>query len=421
MEASPELSGFGNTLASEALPGALPRAQNTPRELPYGLYPESLNGTPFTTARGRNQRTWMYRIRPSVQCSELSATDGGAFHSDFSACSSVPSLLRWGPVPLTSGSDDDFVDGLRTLGGSPPGTPGYAIHAFAAHRSMGDRAFYDADGDLLIVPQQGDLSVRTELGVLEIAPGEVVIVPRGIKFSVSVKEPSRGFVLETLDSPLVLPERGLIGSNSLADERHFLAPSAAFEDRHQPGYRITAKLDGKVWEGRQDHSPFDVVAWFGRHVPFKYDLSLFNALGSVTFDHPDPSLLTVLTCPACDFAVFPPRWEVAEHSFRPPYFHRNAATEFNVVLRDPRPPEGFEPGCCTLSPLLSPHGITTSAFDAEMARTSDAPSRMSDETLWVQFESKLPFRVTPWALDAPHRDRAYAKVFRYSSRFRPTR
>ena len=415
------LAGFGNAFESEAIEGALPRGQNTPHEMPHGLYPEALNGTPFTSPRAENLRTWLYKIRPSVLHREYRRVSDTAFGTDFSGCDAVPTLMRWKAQPLPdSGSAIDFVDGLATIGGSHAAGANFAVHAYSANASMTDRAFYDSDGDLLIVPQTGALRVQTELGWLEAAPGEVLLVPRGIKLSVHLSAPARGFVLETLDSPLRLPERGLLGSNGLAEERHFLAPVAAYEEREVKGYRVTTKLDGKVWEATQDHSPYDAVAWHGRHVPFKYDLANFNTYGTVTFDHPDPSILTVLGCPACDFAVFSGRWDVAEHTFRPPFFHRNAATELNVVLRDPSPPEGFEPGGATLTPMMTGHGITPGAFAEEVARKDAAPRRTSDDSLWVQFESRLTLRITKWALEAAHRDVDYYRVFEgYASRFEP--
>jgi homogentisate 1,2-dioxygenase len=255
------------------------------------------------------------------------------------------------------------------------------------------------------------------------------LIARGLKFSLALREKAaRGYVLEVFGRHLELPERGLIGSNGLADARHFLAPVAAYEDRACPGYQIVTKLDGKLYASAAEHSPFDVVAWHGNYAPYKYDLGLFNAMGSVTFDHPDPSILTLLSAAfddhgraVADFVLFPPRWEVSEHTFRPPFHHRNAATELNGVLRNPPSPDGFEPGCMFLTPLLTPHGVSTRGYEAALDEP-EAPRRGSDESLWFMFESSMPFRPTRWALETPLLDTGFERLFSgVKTRFDPSR
>jgi homogentisate 1,2-dioxygenase len=306
------------------------------------------------------------------------------------------------------------------------------VHLYAANADMADRSFSNADGDLLFVPQEGTLDVRTELGFLRAAPGSIIHIPRGMKLSVGLPDGSaRGWVLEVFGSKLRLPERGPIGSNGLADTRHFIAPTPAYEDRLCPGgFEIVHKLGGRIFSATQEHSPYDVVAWQGNHVPTSYDLMLFNAMGSATFDHPDPSLHTVLTAPlddhgrsVADFVLFRGRWDVAEHSFRPPFMHRNAASEINGVVCTPSPSGGYDPGCTFISPLLTSHGISTKSYDDVLSLpdgVGEGPQRLPDESIWIMFESALPFRSSTWARETPLVDRAFLSLFEgMRSRFVP--
>jgi homogentisate 1,2-dioxygenase len=425
--------GLGSTHESEALEGALPRRQNAPRRGPFGLYPELLNGTPFTVRSAENSRVWMYRIRASFSHHAFLPLAASRFAAPLGDVD--PNRTRWRPLPIPAApASVDFLDGLVTLGGAgdPTAGPGYAVHLYAASADMGDRSFADADGDLLVLPQVGTLDVRTELGWLRVPPGSFLVVPRALKFSVGVPEGgARGWVLEVFGRRLRLPERGPIGSNGLADARHFLAPVASFEDRACPaGFQLVNKLGGSLYAATQQHSPFDVVAWHGNHAPFVYDLSLFNAMGSVTFDHPDPSILTVLTAPLddhgraiADFVVFPGRWEVIEHSFRPPFMHRNAASEVNLVVRTPSPESGYDPGVTFVSPMLTGHGVATSTYDQVLGLPEDhvdVPRRVPDDSLWAMFESAMPFRTTAWARETPLVDATFLALFEgMKSRFDP--
>jgi homogentisate 1,2-dioxygenase len=431
-DATRPTGGFGGAMESEALAGALPRRQNAPRKSPYGLYPELVSGVPFTTRRAENTRLWLYKIRPSTLHGELVRLPEGRFTGTFGVLD--PNRIRWRPLPIPQ-EKIDFLDGMHTLGGlgDPAGGPGYAVHLYAASADMGDRCLTNSDGDMLIVPQEGTLVARTECGVLRVAPGEVLLVPRGLKLTIDLPDGrGRGYVGEVFGVRFRLPERGPIGSNGLADARHFVAPSAAYEDRAVKGYRLVTKIGGALWAGTQDFSPYDVVAWHGNHVPYKYDLMLFNAMGSTTFDHPDPSIHTVLTAPlddhgraVCDFVCFRGRWDVIEHSLRPPFFHRNAATEVNGIVRAASVDSGYEPGGCFVTPLLTGHGVTTRAYEAALALTddaADAPRRLPDASLWIMFESALPFRLTRWAQETDQRDSDFAKLFDGTkSHFDPTR
>jgi homogentisate 1,2-dioxygenase len=407
--ADPETGGLGNTLESEAVPGALPRHQNSPLRPPLGLYAEQINGSPFTSRRAENQRTWCYRIRPASQRRPFVPLPHPRFGAGFAGRPPEINLAGWAPLPPPA-APADFIDGLVTLAGagSPELRRGCAVHLYAANRDMDRRAFYDADGDLVLVPVEGALTVLTELGPLDVAPGQIALLPRGFAFSVLLAGPlARGYVGEAFGRHFQLPERGPVGANGLADPRHFRAPPAFYEDKLAPDFRIVAKLGGHLQEASQDHSPFDVVAWHGNYFPCRYDLADFSPVGSVRVDHPDPSIYSVLSAPldeqgtnSLDLIVFPPRWDVALGTFRPPYFHRNPVSEVNGIIRESPPPGSpFQPGCCFLTPPLTAHGPSRRAVERARsveAREADQPVPPGD-SLWFQFETALPMSLTPWA------------------------
>lgn len=409
----PVLRGFGNHFESEALPGALPPNQNSPQRVRYGLYAEQLNGTGFVARRRENLRSWLYRVRPSAQHGPLDPLEHRTATFDLEAAID-PNLAGWPPLPIPD-EPADFVDGMVTWGGagSPELRRGYAVHLYAANRSMESRAFYDADGDLLIIPQSGRLTLMTEMGVLEVEPGRIAVVPRGIRISVLLRDVgARGYVAEVFGRHFEVPERGPVGANGLTEARHFEAPSAYAEDRLCPGYRITAKLGGRLYEGRQDHSPHDVVAWHGNYTPYVYDLMCFSPVSSVRIDHPDPSIFTVMSAPldetganTLDLVFFPPRWDVTEGTFRPPFFHRNATTEINGIIRDPagdRPP--FLAGGLFVTPSMTPHGVRARAVERAFSSQGDEPHRFTESSMWFQLESTLPARLTPWAVQHEVKD-----------------
>ncbi|MGA7617310.1 MAG: homogentisate 1,2-dioxygenase [Thermoanaerobaculia bacterium] len=412
-------SGFGNELSTTAVDGALPLDQNSPQRAPLGLYAEQLSGTPFTAPRHLNRRSWLYRIRPSAVHPPYTPVPEGAFPARFDEIDAPPNQLRWDPLPLPDGPAD-FLDGLFTIcgNGDPAMTSGSAVHVYAANRSMQDRCFYDADGELLIVPQLGAVRLFTELGILEIAPGEIALVPRGIKFRVELLEQAaRGYVCENFGQLFRLPDLGPIGANGLADPRHFQAPVAAFEDRDGP-FEVVAKFLGKLWRSEYDHSPLDVVSWHGSYVPYKYDLARFNAINTASFDHPDPSIFTVLTSPSeipgtanVDFVIFPPRWLVAEHTFRPPYFHRNFMNEYmGLVFGEyDAKSEGFVPGGASLHNCMSGHGPDAATFDA--ASTAKLQPSLLSGTLAFMFESRFVFRPTKFAMETPLLQRDYYRCW----------
>jgi homogentisate 1,2-dioxygenase len=417
LPAAPPAGGHGNFHETESLAGALPRDRNSPRDVPYGLYAEQLSGTGFVARRRENTRTWMYRVRPSAEQGRLDPLAHPTFKADFDGEPPEPNLVGFAPLPLP-GAPVDFVDGLATVGGagSPRRRRGFAVHVYAANRSMEERCFYDADGELLILPQLGALTLLTELGVLDVAPGQLALVPRGLKVSVLLRgAAARGYVAEVFGRRFELPERGPVGANGLTEARHFRAPAAWHEDRLTPGYRVTAKLGGELYEARQDHSPFDVAAWHGNHCPYVYDLALFSPVGNTRVDHGDPSIHTVLSAPldepgtnTLDLVVFPPRWDPTERTFRPPYFHRNVTTEFNGIIRDDSLPSDspFAPGGYFLTPSLTPHGVVAASVERALAEdpaTADRPRRVPDSSLWFQLETALPLTLTRWARESPNR------------------
>jgi homogentisate 1,2-dioxygenase len=418
-KASPEpayLPGFGNEHASEALPGALPEGRFAPQKCPYGLYAEKFSSTSFTTARAQNRRTWLYRIRPSVTHGDFAPTDSGLIRSaPITEVAAPPNQMRWDPFPFPE-KPADFVEGLITLAanGDVRLQQGMGVHVYLATRSMEDRYFYDADGELLLVPQEGRLDVATECGVLAAAPGEILVIPRGMKFRVRLPDGrARGYVCENYGAPLVLPERGPVGSDGFANDRDFLSPAAAFEDR-EGAFELVCKFAGNLFRADLSHSPLDVVAWVGNSVPYKYELSRFNVMGSVSYDHPDPSIYTVLTSPSdtpgtanVDFVIFPPRWMVAEDTFRPPWYHRNVMSEFMGLVHGTydAKPQGFLPGGASLHNCMSAHGPDGEAFEAA-SRTALRPVKM-ENTLAFMFESRYVIHPTRFALESPQRQRGY--------------
>jgi homogentisate 1,2-dioxygenase len=416
-------TGFGNEYATEAVAGTLPQGRNSPQRVPHQLYAELISGTAFTAPRAENRRTWMYRRQPSVVTGAYQPYPQPHWRTGAGSAVLPPEPLRWSPFALPQG-EVDFVDGVHTVAanGDAEAQVGVAAHVVLATVSMGRRAMVNADGELLFVPQQGRLRLVTELGVLDVKPGEIALVPRGIAFKVELPDgPSRLYLCENHGAHFRLPELGPIGSNGLANARDFQAPVAAFEDGDdaQGPYEIVKKFGGRFWRATQLHSPFNVVAWHGNLAPVKYDTANFMTLGSISFDHPDPSIFTVLTSPSdtpgtanCDFVIFPPRWLVAEDTFRPPWYHRNLMSEFMglVVGQYDAKPEGFKPGGASLHNCMVPHGPDEEAF--EKASSAPLQPHKLDHTLAFMFESRYRFVPTPWAMESSGAlDPAYAQCW----------
>jgi homogentisate 1,2-dioxygenase len=401
-------SGFANEFSTEALAGALPQGQNSPQRAPFGLYAEQFSGTAFTAPRAANRRTWTYRIRPSVAHRPFKQISNRLLRSGpFDEAPPTPNQLRWDPLPLPT-EPTDFVEGLITMAGngSPEAQSGAGIHLYAANAAMRDRFFYNADGEMLVVPERGRLMIHTELGVLDSKPGEICVLPRGLKFRVELPEgEARGYVCENYGAHFKLPELGPIGANGLANPRDFQTPVAAYED-HEGEFELIAKFQGNLWAAEIDHSPLDVVAWHGNYAPYKYDLARFNPINTVSFDHPDPSIFTVLTSPSdtpgtanVDFVIFPPRWMVAERTFRPPWFHRNVMSEFMGLIfgQYDAKEEGFTPGGASLHNCMSAHGPDADAF--EKASNAELKPQRYEDTLAFMFETRLVICPTKFAME----------------------
>ncbi|HJS87746.1 MAG TPA: homogentisate 1,2-dioxygenase [Acetobacteraceae bacterium] len=412
------LSGFGNGFETEALPGALPIGRNSPQRCAYGLYAEQLSGSPFTAPRASNERSWLYRIRPTVASwGRFERADAGLWRT--APCAEVeipPAPMRWSPLPIPS-EDVTFVQGVRTIttAGDAATQSGMAAHLYFVTCSMRDECFYNADGQLLFVPQQGALRLWTEFGVIDIEPGEVAVIPRGVKLRVELRGgPARGYLCENYGGAFTLPERGPIGANCLANPRDFLTPVAAYEDRDAPSL-LYVKWGGALWRAELDHSPLDVVAWHGNYAPYKYDLRRFSPVGPVLFDHADPSIFTVLTAPSetpgtanVDFVCFPDRWMVAENTFRPPWYHMNVMSEFMGLIygQYDAKPHGFVPGGFSLHNTMLPHGPDVDAFEG--ASNAELKPHKLEGTMAFMFETRFPQRVTAYAAAAPELQREYA-------------
>src|SRR5512134_956062 len=411
-------SGFGNTFSTEALKGALPVGRNSPQLAPKGLYAEVLSGTAFTAPRAENQSSWLYKLRPSALHGPYRRIKDGLVRSGpFDEVETPPNRLRRDPMPLPT-KPTDFLQGLATIAGfgAPAVQVGLAVHIYRANRSMNGRYFWNADGELMFVPQEGSLLIFTELGKLEVKPREIALVPRGMKFQVNVEGPVRGYLCENYGAAFRLPELGPIGSQGLAQPRDFQAPVAAYEDARK--CEVVAKFLGGLWAAEFAHSPLDVVAWHGDYVPYKYDLARFMTLGTISFDHPDPSIFTVLTSPSaqagvanCDFVIFPPRWLVGEDTFRPPWFHRNVMSELMGLVHGvyDAKAEGFRPGGVSIHNCMTAHGPDVATWEKASAAKLE-PQKITD-TLAFMWESRYVFRPTKFALTARELQKNYDAVW----------
>jgi homogentisate 1,2-dioxygenase len=401
------MSGFGNEFATEAIAGALPEGRNSPQRCPFGLYAEQFSGTAFTAPRAANRRSWLYRIRPAVTHQPFERLKHALLDEPADANTASPNQLRWDPLPIPV-VPTDFIDGLVPIAGngSPDAHSGCGIYLFAANQSMHRRFFYNADGEMLIVPQSGALILDTELGRISLEPQEIALIPRGLRFRVELPQSeARGYLCENFGAPFKLPDLGPIGSNGLANPRDFLIPRARYEDIEEPCYLI-GKFAGHLWTAKMNHSPLDVVAWHGNCAPYKYDLRRFNTMGSTSYDHPDPSIFLVLHSPSdtagtsnIDFVVFPPRWLAMQDTFRPPWFHRNVANEFMGLICGVYDAKsaGFVPGGSSLHNCMSGHGPDAATFDKAVAADTSVPVHIGD-TMAFMFESRSVLKPTRSAL-----------------------
>ena len=410
------MPGFGNDFETEALPGALPQGQNSPQKCAYGLYAEQLSGSPFTAPRSTNERSWLYRMRPSVR-------HGGRYERiDVPLWKTAPDgephdlplgQYRWNPLPMPD-SPTDFIDGVRTMTstGDARQHVGMATSLYTVTSSMDKRVLINADAEMMIVPQSGAMEIFTEMGRIPVSPGQIAVIPRGMmaKYRISGDHAS-GYICENYGAKFTLPDRGPIGANCLANPRDFKTPVAAFED-DETSHQLVIKWCGGFHVTELGHSPLDVVAWHGNYVPCCYDLSTFSPVGAIAFDHPDPSIFTVLTAPSetagtanIDFVIFPPRWAVAENTFRPPWYHRNIMSEFMGLITGQydAKEEGFVPGGASLHNMMLPHGPDLDAF--EKASNADLKPVKLTNTMAFMFETRFPQHLTEFAAkEAPLQD-----------------
>ncbi|WP_375461614.1 homogentisate 1,2-dioxygenase [uncultured Enterovirga sp.] len=427
------MSGFGNGFETEALPGALPVGRNSPQRCPYGLYAEQLSGSPFTAPRTTNERSWLYRIRPTIaHTGAFAKAEAGFWRTAPAHEADVPiAPLRWDPIPIPS-EPLSFVEGVRTMttAGDAGAQSGMGAHLYFVTRSMQDEYVYNADAEMVLVPQEGELRLATEFGVIDIEPGEIAVIPRGVKLRVELLGgPARGYLCENYGGALTLPERGPIGANCLANQRDFLTPCAAYEDRDAPS-KLFVKWGGALWSCDLDHSPLDVVAWHGNYAPYKYDLRKYAPVGPLLFDHADPSIFTVLTSPSetpgtanIDFVIFSDRWLVAENTFRPPWYHMNVMSEFMGLIYgvyDAKTGGGFAPGGISLHNSMLPHGPDRDAFQ-KASNAELAPHKLQG-TLAFMFETRFPQKVSRYAAESPAFQRSYAGYGKaLKKNFDPTR
>lgn len=412
-------TGFGNEFATEAVDGALPVGRNSPQKAPFGLYAEQFSGTAFTVPRSGNKRTWTYRIRPSVIHKPFRQIGNGGWESRFDELPVTPNQLRWDPLPIPA-EPTDFVEGITTIAGNGDvfSQAGIAVNIYACNRGMGNRYFYNADGEMLVVPERGRIRILTELGAMQVGPGEIAVLPRGLRFKVEIADgDARGYICENYGAQFRLPDLGPIGANGLANPRDFETPVAWYEDKDEP-CEIVQKFGGNLWACETDHSPLDVVAWHGNYAPYKYDLRRFNTIGSISFDHPDPSIFTVLTSPSgeagvanCDFAIFPDRWLVGEDTFRPPWYHRNTMSEYMGLIygQYDAKEEGFVPGGGSVHNQMSAHGPDLDAFE-KASNMELVPQKLSG-TMAFMFESRYIIRPTKFAMETPQLQADYYAVW----------
>ena len=408
------MTGFGSHFATEAVAGALPVGRNSPQKPAFGLYVEQLSGTSFTSPRHENRRSWLYRMRPSAEHPPFRPYQGAGLFSASLVGELAPNRLRWDPLEYPE-QPTDLIDGIATMVGnrSPEDLTGVAVHVYRANKDMAHRCFFNADGEMLFIPQDGRLTLYTEMGRIDVAPGEIALVPRGVRFRAALPDGrARGYIAENYGALFRLPDLGPIGSNGLAAARDFETPIAQYEDA-EGEVELVQKYLGKLWTTTLDHSPLDVVAWHGNLAPWRYDLSRFNTIGTVSFDHPDPSIFTVLTSPSdvpgranADFVIFPPRWMVAEDTFRPPWFHRNVMSECMGLIHGAydAKAEGFAPGAISLHNLMAGHGPDVASWRG--ASEAELRPHKIEGTMAFMVESCWPFRPTQFAMgcDALQRD-----------------
>jgi homogentisate 1,2-dioxygenase len=406
--------GFNNYHQTEAELNVLPNNQNSPQKVSHGLYAEQLSGSAFTTSREHTKLTWCYRIQPSVVHKPFNRYQHNYWTSPpFNQVIQSPNQYRWSPESITTNNTIDFISGIKTIAGfgDPIALHGATASTFFANTSMQDTYFSNSDAEMLIILQAGSAIFRTELGILaahcNTDHSDIIVIPRGVRFTVEIKSDYiRGYLCENYGATLQLPELGVIGANGLANPRHFLYPTAAYQTDHNQHITWLCKYQGAFWQTELNYSPCNVVAWHGNYAPYKYNLNLFNVINTVSFDHPDPSIFTVLTSPSnqagtanLDFVIFPPRWMVAENSFRPPYFHKNIMSEFMGLIRGEydAKKDGFLPGGISIHNRMSAHGPDYNTVMA--AEEKNLQPEKYNDTLAFMLESNMAWDITKYAAE----------------------
>ncbi|KAF4335858.1 homogentisate 1 2-dioxygenase [Fusarium beomiforme] len=392
--------GWGNRHQSEVIPGTLPIGQNNPQDRGFGLYTEGITYSSFAAPRGLNMSTYMYRARPSAAHQGYSRIETKS-HIENCFLSLNPKVeplyqqAEWSPFPLPREDETiDFTDGLHTLGGSgdPNLRQGIAVYVYMINSSMINKAYCNTDGDFLITPQLGIIDIQTEMGRLFVQPGEICVIQRGVRFRINLAEGvpvARGHIAEVWGSMWELPDLGPIGGHGLANPRDFLYPVAHIdEDLHVP-FKIVVKNNGKHVVISQDHSPFDVVAWHGNCVPYKYDLTKFVAQNSTSVDHTDPSINTVLTAKSVD-----PHVPLADYLWFGPRATEMLACIYGAGLGRS---DDFLPGGCSYEGGHTPHGGFGEEYITEAILQHNEPRRILENQMTIMVESSRTFLFTEYA------------------------
>jgi homogentisate 1,2-dioxygenase len=404
--------GFGNYFTSEAVPGALPQHQNSPQKLNLHLYAEQISGSAFTRLRHQNFKSWVYRLKPSVSHTQI-FTQAAFNWLQPIIKPMAPNPLRWSP-PTSPTKSCDFMNGLFHIASS--GDLNH-VYWYDFNESMTNCYFSNYDGELLFIPYHGSIQIMTEFGELSASPEQIIVIPRGIHFQIINPTHSKGYLAENGGTPFKLPELGTIGANGLAHPRHFNYPNACFEDK-QGNFIQYTKFQGQLWQKTIEHSPLNVVAWHGNYLPYHYDLKLFNSINSVSYDHIDPSIYTVLTSESeipgvanLDFVIFPRRWSVAEHSFRLPYFHRNIMSELMGLINGQYDAKGkdFSAGGVSIHNQMTPHGPDFQSWKQEIDAVHEP--NLLDNTLAFMLESNQIWQVTEQAMILNQLQQDYSKCW----------
>ncbi|RSL87550.1 hypothetical protein CDV31_016235 [Fusarium ambrosium] len=428
------LNGLGNLHQSEAFPDAVPLVNSYPQHAKYGLRSEKVSGTSFTaTPRSQNLWSFLYRARPSYNHGTFELWNQHLETANPSRPKHLtPNSYVWPTFNVTKG--DWTAQHLLGGNGSPTDKTGVAIWLFHVNKDMPPQTVFSSqDGEALIVPQTGALDIQTEYGKLLVRQQEIAVIPRGIKYRVTLPEgkEARGYVLELYQGHFRLPELGIIGSIGLANPRDFQVPTASFDGKIESQgdtqvavandgrgeWTIISRLDTKLWFATQDSTPFDVAGWQGTLYPYKYDVRRFNYIGNLNYDHADPSVFVVLTSQSygkepgtavVDFAAVGEHWHPAQHTLRVPWYHRNTASEFVfpiIAEQDPKSrlntSDTFGPWGAWLNANMVTHGSNEQEYAEWQAKDTLTPMKLQDFGVTSAIiETEATLLLTDWAFEA---------------------